>query len=94
MATIFFVAKEEYLDNTHYNFGCIKMTATHLFMRTTCVCGWAGVHAHVQIWAYMRMQAGAGLGADILSAQWADASDEVDLGELFLGISMDDDGAQ
>ena len=39
------------------------------------------------------MQAGAELGAGILTSQWADAEDEVDLGELFLGISMDD-GAQ
>ena len=30
------------------------------------------------------------VGSDVLPAQWADADDEVDLGELFLGISMDD----
>ena len=29
-------------------------------------------------------------GSDVLAGQWADASDEVDLGDLFLGISMDD----
>ena len=28
-------------------------------------------------------------GSDILTSQWANADDEVDLGDLFLGISMD-----
>ena len=32
-------------------------------------------------------------GTDILTAQWADADDEVDLGDLFLGISTDEPGA-
>jgi len=35
-------------------------------------------------------QSALNAGSDVLAGQWADASDEVDLGDLFLGISMDD----